>query len=344
MAEVLIGGQPFAETVAFFTDELGFRPELIMPADDPRLAVLEHNGLRVRVDRDRRPGPVTLVVTGEGPARRAPNGTVVEFEAPRTMTVPELVPDLVIAEETAAGAWVDGRAGMRYRDLLPSRLGGRFIASHIEVCDGGPVADLVHHHDIRFQMIFCHRGWVDVVYQDQGPPFRLEAGDAVLQPPGIRHRVLASSAGAQVVEIGCPAEHDTLFDHSLALPTPRLEVDRRYGGQRFVRHIGADAGWEPSSVFDGFEVQHTAIGAATDGLAGVRILRSAPGRHDTPAADVAASELQFFFVLEGSVDLVVDDEPRALGSGTAVALPPDQPYALRATDPDLRLLDVSLPA
>jgi hypothetical protein len=32
-----------------------------------------------------------------------------------------------------------GRAGMDYRDLLPGRLGGRYIASHIRIASGGPV-------------------------------------------------------------------------------------------------------------------------------------------------------------------------------------------------------------
>ena len=41
-----------------------------------------------------------------------------------------------------------GRAGMVYRDLIPDRLGGAFIASHITIPEGGPVPDYVHHHDI----------------------------------------------------------------------------------------------------------------------------------------------------------------------------------------------------
>jgi hypothetical protein len=62
---------------------------------------------------------------------------------------------------------------MHYRDLLPSRQGGRFIASHIRIPDGGPVADDVHHHDVRFQLIHCVAGWVRLVYEDQGEPFVL---------------------------------------------------------------------------------------------------------------------------------------------------------------------------
>ena len=53
-------------------------------------------------------------------------------------------------------------------------------------------------------MIAVRRGWVRVVYEDQGEPFVMEAGDLVLQPPGIRHRVLESSPGLEVVEITLP--------------------------------------------------------------------------------------------------------------------------------------------
>ena len=56
--------------------------------------------------------------------------------------------------------WVIGRAGMRYRDLIPGRLGGSIIASHIRIPDAGPVPDMVHYHTVGFQLIFCYHGWV----------------------------------------------------------------------------------------------------------------------------------------------------------------------------------------
>jgi quercetin dioxygenase-like cupin family protein len=46
---------------------------------------------------------------------------------------------------------------------------------------------------VRFQMIYCRKGRVEVVYEGQGPSFTLYPGDCVLQPPGIRHRVLQSA-------------------------------------------------------------------------------------------------------------------------------------------------------
>ena len=82
--------------------------------------------------------------------------------------------------------------------------------------------DYVHRHRVRFQLIYCYRGSVRVVYEDQGPPFVLQAGDAVLQPPEIRHRVLESSAGLEVIEVSCPAEHETLADLDWSCPRPWL--------------------------------------------------------------------------------------------------------------------------
>ena len=86
---------------------------------------------------------------------------------------------------------------MLYRDLIPGRLGGRYIASLISIPEGGPVADWVHFHRVAFQMIYVRRGWVRVVYEDQGEPFVMREGDLVLQPPEIRHRVLESSPGSK---------------------------------------------------------------------------------------------------------------------------------------------------
>ena len=149
-------------------------------------------------------------------------------------------------------SWVIGRAGMHYRDLLPDRLGGAIIASHIRIAEAGPVADMVHFHTVGFQLIFCHRGWVRLVYEDQGPPFVLGAGDCVIQPPEIRHRVLEASAGVEVIEIGVPAEHLTSVDHEMELPTPHFRPDRDFQGTKFVLHREAEATWEPWRI-PGFE-------------------------------------------------------------------------------------------
>lgn len=135
---------------------------------------------------------------------------------------------------TAERGWTTGRAGMMYRDLIPGNIDGKVIASHIRLAQGGPVADYVHYHKIDFQMIYCLKGRILVVYEDQGPPFWLETGDCIVQPPGIRHRVLECTAGAEVLEITSPAEHETWVDHEMTLPNERVDREREFAGQRFV--------------------------------------------------------------------------------------------------------------
>ena len=235
--------------------------------------------------------------------------------------------------------WVVGRAGMLYRDLVPDRLGGLVIASHIRIPDAGPVPDWVHWHGVRFQTIYCHRGWVRVVYEDQGDPIVLEPGDCVLQPPGIRHRVLESSAGLEVVEVTSPSDHQTHADDARVLPTVTLDPDRTWSGQRFVYHRAARATWHAHAMH-GFEARDTGIADATGGLASVQVLRPSGTRDTSPHTH--DDELLFFFVLAGSVTLQQASAARVLALDDAVAVPAGIPFALVDPSADLALLEVRL--
>jgi mannose-6-phosphate isomerase-like protein (cupin superfamily) len=328
-------------TVAFFT-ELGFRVDAVFPADDPAVTRLSGHGLGIELRRGPGdPGRLRVCLDGvdEVAEQVAPNGTVVEL-APllAPLHVPHLRSDLVVTHAADGASWVVGRAGMRYRDLLPGRLGGRFIASHIHLPDGGPVPDYVHYHHIRFQMIFVARGWVRLVYEDQGEPFVLQAGDCVLQPPLIRHRVLESSPHLEVIEIGCPAEHETLVEHEFDLPTPVIRRDRDFSGQRFVRHTAATAprmAWRGA----GFRARDTGIAAATDGLADARVVEGSAGAR---AVITHTGELWFAFVLDGAASLDVDGTRHDLVRDDAVSVPPGAAAELSVGD-HAEVLVVSLP-
>ncbi len=298
------------EALDFFTSRLGFRVDMIFPADAPNTAVISGQGVTLRL----------------------------EAETKHTMIdAANNQPEFIISRLHSNDAWSVGRAGMQYRDLVPGRLGGQFIASHIRIPDGGETPDYVHYHKVRFQMIYCKTGWVRVVYEDQGPPFVLEAGDCVLQPPEIRHRVLESSAGLEVIEISSPAIHETWVDHELKLPTSQFLPERIFSGQKFVRHHAKNAQWNPSQIA-GLEVRDTGIAAATNGLAGVRVLRSSAGVNFTQPAHTG--EFLFWFVLQGELNI---DENHQLQTGATCVIPAGTGYALRA-GAGLALLEVSLPA
>ncbi len=343
--EVVLACADLAASLDFYTQRLGLRLLQISPADDPAVALLEGRGVRLRLSRcEPPPAPappasrVRLRLAAAGAERiaalerlgepgeldssgsgwRAPEGTEIELtdpvdgDAALPWDATPMAPEQTVVTK-AGGGWVTGRAGMHYRDLVPDRRGGRFIASHIRIPVGGPVPDDVHFHRIHFQLIFCVSGWVRVVYEDQGPPFVLEPGDCVLQPPGIRHRVLEASDRLDVIEVTCPAVHDTFLDHARALPSlGDAQPHRRYGDQTFRHHRSVGAAW---SAVDGATVAmrsgappviescELGFDAPTNGLASGRLLRRDGDRGDGAPVAVRPGALRLLVVLDGTVDL-----------------------------------------
>ena len=346
-AEICLPTTDLRADLGFFGKGLGMRLDMIYPADDPSVAVYSGHGLRVRLEQGNgAPGLIRILTDdpcfADGQKQlTAPGGTQVEVHPLNPpLILPETDHAFVVRRLADQAPWVIGRAGMQYRDLIPSRLGGSIIASHIRIPDGGPVPDMVHFHKVGFQLIFCYRGWVDVVYEDQGPPIRLTAGDCFIQPPEIRHRVLEASDGIEVIEIGVPAEHITEIDHEMALPTPHLRPDREWQGQKFVFNQAQDANWLPARL-PGFIARDTTIAKNTKNVAGVQVLRRGQG---DPAWTTHDADIHFTFVMIGQVTLEGEGkDPDTLEPGDAFVIPPGM--ATRYSNPtdDIELLEVTLP-
>ncbi len=347
-SEVYLPVDDLKTEMPFFLGQLGFRLEEIFPADDPAVALISGHGVRIRLDRDAQVAPGKLRLRCDDPdgfaegqgTLTSPSGNVIEIvDANPPLDMPETQHSFMVRRLVDSDSWVIGRAGMRYRDLIPDRLGGSIIASHIRIPDGGPVPDMVHYHTVGFQLIFCYRGWVRLVYEDQGDPFILEAGNCVIQPPQIRHRVLEASDNVEVLEIGVPAEHITTIDHDMELPTGRFEPDRDWDGTRFIHHKAAEATWTPWRI-PGWESRDTGIGTATQGVAGVHVARpkQADGAwtsHDT--------DILFTFVKEGGLTLeVTGEEPYRLQAGDAFVLPPFLKTRYVDATPDCELIETAL--
>ena len=323
------------------------RLDMIYPADDPSVAVYSGHGLRVRLQADAGVSPDLRIATddtgfaGGQTLLTSPGGTRVEIHPLNPpLELPPTDHAFVVRRLADQAPWVIGRAGMQYRDLIPSRLGGSIIASHIRIPDGGPVPDMVHFHKVGFQLIFCYRGWVDVVYEDQGPPIRLTAGDCFIQPPEIRHRVLEASEGIEVIEIGVPAAHITEIDHDMKLPTPHLRPDREWQGQKFVFNEVAKARWQPARL-PGFISRDTTISMNTTGVAGVNVIRKGQGDPVWASHD---ADIHFSFVMAGAMTLEGEArEPFQLAPGDAFVIPPGMRTRYAEPSDDLELLEVALP-
>lgn len=302
--QIVIPCNDLNKTLNFFIEQLGFRLEIIMPADSPSVAVISGCGATLRLEL---------------------------IGADSDINSPEETQEFIISRMDD-DAWKVGRAGMQYRDLIPGRLGGRFIASHIRIPNGGEVPDYVHYHKVRFQMIYCKTGWAKLVYEDQGEPFIFRAGDCVLQPPKIRHRVLEASDGLEVIEIGSPAIHPTFAEHNITLPTPQVLPERLFNGQRFVHHIASKAQWELQN--NGLEFRDTGISSATNGLADVKVLR-ATSKITVPIFH--QGEFLFLFVLAGELKVGND----LLRVGDCCTIPAEMEFILEANE-GLEMLQVSL--
>jgi len=350
-AQIVLPTKDLSKEMDFFS-QIGFRLYNIFPDDSPEVAVMIGHGLSIRLDKNAKSSsPMTIHLLTDDPNRFgdgkeefvAPNGTVLKI-LPKSYEVvyPPTQHKYEVRHLKDKEPWVIGRAGMLYRDLIPDRLGGGIMASHIRIPDGGPVPDMVHFHTIGFQLIYCYSGWVKLVYEDQGPPFILEAGDCVTQPPEIRHRVLEASDNLEVIEIGVPAQHMTSIDHKMELPTKDYRPDREFQGQRFCHHKSKDAIWTPWRI-NGFEYRETGINEATNGVASVHVARPAviPSNQEFLSHD---TDILFTFVLRGEMELTAEGHSsNKLHEGDAYVIPPHMKYALTNCSNKLELLEVSLP-
>jgi len=361
LAEIVLPAIDLKTELPFFLDTLCFRLEEIFPADDPAVAVISGYAIRIRLDRNLQAAPGKLRLRCTLPTDFAqsemvllsPSGNLIEvIDRQVTLATPQTQHSYQVRHLTDTDSWIIGRAGMHYRDLIPTRLGGSIIASHIRIPEGGPVPDMVHYHTVGFQLIFCYRGWVKLVYEDQGEPFVLEAGNCVIQPPQIRHRVLESSDQLEVLEIGVPAEHITTIDHEMTLPTNSVDPDRLWQGTRFVHFKDSDIEWQDWRIA-GWQSKDTGIEAATDGVASVHICRPANNTVDGASNKGSVqslwtthdTDILFTFVKEGEMTLQARDKaPCRVGAGDAFVVPPFLPTRYVEMSKDCELIEVSLPA
>ncbi|MBM7071530.1 cupin domain-containing protein [Shewanella sp. 202IG2-18] len=343
-ADILLPSKDLNGNIAFFIQHLNFKLESIYPADNPRVAVLSGFGIKLEIDTqcDAPSSAIVIDVTEEVMSRLdsdslvAPNGTQITFRKPSKIEAKNTPIAFCVNQAKDNDNWITGRAGMLYRDLITERLRGRIIASHIRIPKGGPVPDSVHYHKVEFQLIYCLKGWVKVVYEDQGEPFIFSAGDCVIQPPEIRHRVLESGDELEVLELSLPASHLTCFDHNMTLPNNSFNPSRCFSGTQFVHHIESQTQWL-AQADSTMLLQHTGIGKATSGLVEIQTLKSAASEC---AMTFKPSATAFVFIRSGDIVLTnnQDMKPYQLSSNDAFVLPAGTDVLIEASESRFELI------
>lgn len=326
--------------ITFYTRKLGMQLNAVYPSGEPQCAEITGNGVSLLLDRQHRSDPGLLVFKTEDSPRepmQSPSGTSLRWEKSQVLPVQTFANHRLEICTLRNSPWVQGRAGTHTRDLIPSRLGGGINVSHIRIPNGGPVADRVHYHTTGFQLVFCVQGWIELVYEDQGQPITLKPGDCVTQPPHIRHRVLETSNGLEVIEIGTPAEHVTAIDNEMQLPNERVDSHRLFHGQRFCHYQHARARWQAHRL-PGFAASDTGVAVASANMASASLLRAtasnAQGYRTSHTADVL-----FSFVVAGSVRV----DKQLMVAGDAFTLPPHDEHTIGDISSDASILELSLP-
>ena len=102
------------------------------------------------------------------------------------------------------------RAFFQYRDLLVGQATqGRIRAQVMSASQGMSEPTGWHYHTCEAQFVYALKGWVDLEFED-GRTIRLQAGESLLIPGGLKHNETATSEEFELLEVSLPGEMGTV--------------------------------------------------------------------------------------------------------------------------------------
>tara|TARA_Y100000590_G_C15684130_1_gene1000943 strand:+ start:138 stop:1208 length:1071 start_codon:yes stop_codon:yes gene_type:complete len=295
------------EDIDYYEKNLKFKLVEIYPAESPEVAILSGHGMRIRLETNTslNPGRIRIAkknISNLNKSKKtflASNGTEIEIVQESTNHSLLFSNEEMQVNNFDEDNWLNGRAGMLYRNLINEKTKVNFIASHIKIPKGGPVNDKVHYHEINFQIIFCFNGWAKVVYENQGDPITLSKFDCILQPPKIRHKVLESSDNLEVLELTVPGRHSTKIDNKMILPNNIIDKEKLFSNMKFCYFNYKNSQIEKSDTSN-ILCRNTNIDIATNYKASVEILESQSiARYQINNKN----KIFFIFVLDGKITI-----------------------------------------
>jgi quercetin dioxygenase-like cupin family protein len=111
----------------------------------------------------------------------------------------------------ANAEYVQGRrAYFKYRELgVTTASNGRMRAQITSATSGMSKPTGWHYHVCESQLVYMLSGWVDLEFED-GETIRLEAGDSMYIPGGLRHNEIRTSDTFELLEVSVPADMGTV--------------------------------------------------------------------------------------------------------------------------------------
>jgi uncharacterized cupin superfamily protein len=107
--------------------------------------------------------------------------------------------------------FVKGRRDFfKYRDLGVTKASDGWMRAQVTSAITGMTQPTGwHYHVCEGQFVYTLKGWVELEFED-GTNCRLEAGDSVFIPGGLRHNELRTSDNLEILEVSVPADMGTV--------------------------------------------------------------------------------------------------------------------------------------
>ena len=121
-------------------------------------------------------------------------------------------PPMKVAVTSAkAPAYVEGRRNFfKYRDLGVTAASNGWMRAQLTTAITGMTEPTGwHYHVCEGQFVYTLKGWVELEFED-GTSCRLEAGDSVFIPGGLRHQEISTSNDLEILEVSVPADMGTV--------------------------------------------------------------------------------------------------------------------------------------
>ena len=141
---------------------------------------------------------------------KEPTARVVEANELATATLPLTPMTTRFATKDNSRFVVGRRDWLQYLDAgLEEASGGRVRAT-LSTATGAMVTETGwHYHECEMQIGYITKGWIEMQYED-GTEVRLEAGDIMFVPGGVKHNELRTSDDIAGLEISIPAQMGTI--------------------------------------------------------------------------------------------------------------------------------------
>jgi mannose-6-phosphate isomerase-like protein (cupin superfamily) len=117
---------------------------------------------------------------------------------------------LAHATPTTAPLVAGRRSFFKYRDLGVTAASSGKIRAQVTIgAEGMTQPTGWHYHVCEGQFVYMLNGWVDLVFED-GQKVRLQSGESLYIPGGLRHNEIGASRDLELLEISVPADMGTV--------------------------------------------------------------------------------------------------------------------------------------